>query len=65
MRFPAVAREDDFLRGAEKVDEVTVRLECLHYTRVILRKAGYLNPQPFRRYLVKIEERGGLLCVAR
>lgn len=42
-----------------------VRVECLHRTQKVLRKAGFLNPRPFYRYLVRIEEKGGRLCVAR
>ena len=59
--------EDSILRGAEKVagDPSLVRVECLHRTEKVLRKAGFINPRPFFRYLVKIEEKGGRLCVAR
>jgi len=59
--------EDAILRGAERVagDPTLVRVECLHRTRKVLRKAGFINPRPFYRYLVKIEETGGRLCVAR
>jgi hypothetical protein len=59
--------EDAILRGAERVtgDPTLVRVECLHRTRKVLRKAGFLNPRPFFRYLVKIEEKGGMLCVSR
>jgi hypothetical protein len=42
-----------------------VRVESLHRTQKVLRKAGFLNPRPFFRYLVKIEEKGGMLCVSR
>jgi ABC-type glycerol-3-phosphate transport system substrate-binding protein len=59
--------EDAILRGAERVvgDPTLVRVECLFYTRRLLRKAGFLSPTPFHRYLVKIEEKGGRLCVCR
>jgi hypothetical protein len=59
--------EDAILRGAERVvgDPTMVRVECLHRTQKVLRKAGFLNPRPFYRYLVRIEEKGGRLCVAR
>jgi len=59
--------EDAILRGAEKVagDPTLVRVECLWRTQKLLRKAGFLNPRPFYRYLVKIEEKGGRLCVCR
>lgn len=61
------ADEDAILRGAEKVvgDPTLVRVECLLYTRRVLRKAGFMMPIPFHRYLVKIEQKGGRLCVAR
>jgi hypothetical protein len=65
-RRPGYAEEDAILRSAEKVagDPTLVRVECLHMTRRVLRKAGFINPRPFFRYLVKIEEKGGRLCVA-
>jgi hypothetical protein len=58
-------REDEILRRAEKVDAALVRVEALYNTRPLLRLAGFLNPIPFRRYLVAVEEVGGRLRVKR
>jgi len=65
VRFPNVAKEDEILRGAERVDDALVRVECLHFTRRVLRKAGFLDPVPFRRYLVPVETIGGVMRVKR
>lgn len=58
-------REDEILRGAEHVDAGLVRVECLHSTLGVLRKAGHTAPMPFQRYLVPVAYRdGGLMRVA-
>jgi hypothetical protein len=59
--------EDAILRGAERVtgDPTLVRVECLHFTRRVRRKAGFLDPVPFRRYLVPVETIGGVMRVKR
>lgn len=57
--------EDEILRRAERVDAGLVRVECLHSTLPILRKAGFCAPMPFHRYLVPITWlEGGYMCVA-
>lgn len=53
----AQLKEHKILSNAERVDGQLVRVEALRYTRGILRKAGYLHPIPFHRYLVPVRYR--------
>lgn len=54
--------EDKILRHAELVagDPQHVRVECLRSTLPVLKKAGFLNPRPFHRYIVPIAYREGI-----
>ena len=49
--------ENRILRNAKGTDPALVSVECLHSTKSLLRKAGFLFPQPFHRYLVPIAYR--------
>ncbi len=58
-------QEDKILRSAVHLHSDLVRLECLHHTVPLLRKAGYADPDPLRSYIVHVSYRdGGLMRVA-
>jgi hypothetical protein len=58
--------EDRIIRHAERVDASLVRVECVRSTLPILKKAGFVNPVPFHRYIVPTcyRENAPLLRVA-